>query len=25
MIEVNDKVMIVTTRKGVEDFDDILR
>jgi len=24
-IEVNDKVMIITTRKGVEDFDDILR
>ena len=23
-IEVNDKVMIITTRKGVEDFDDIL-
>ena len=25
MIEANDKVMIITTRKGVEDFDDILR
>ena len=25
MIEVNDKVMVVTTRKGVEDFDDILK
>jgi hypothetical protein len=24
MIEANDKVMIITTRKGVEDFDDIL-
>ena len=25
LIEVNDKVMVVTTRKGVEDFDDILK